>query len=71
MTPKPAYEELERLIKGKWWTKTETTTDTGGTARFRGFLGNYEVSTIVDGEKLTGTFKLDKTTTEIGVQLKA
>ena len=72
MTPKPAYNELERLIKGKWWTQAETTTDAGGTARFRGFLGEYEVSAQIDGKKLTGTFRLDKTATEItDVQLKA
>jgi len=72
MTPKPAYEELERLIKGKWWTQAETTTNAESIARFRGFLGEYEVSTQVDGEKLIGTFRLDKTATEMtDVQLKA
>jgi len=71
MSPKPAYEELVRLVKGKWWTKTETTTNTDNTAKFRGFLGGYEVSTIVDDKKLTGTFQLDKTSQEIDVQLKA
>jgi endo-1,4-beta-xylanase len=71
MSPKPAYEELERLIKGKWWTKTQATTYTGGIVKFHGFLGEYEVSTLIDGEKLTGTFQLDKTAREIDVQLKA
>ena len=71
MSPKPAYEELERLIKGKWWTKTETTTDAKNTAKFRGFLGEYEVSARVEGRKLTGAFNLDKTAREIDVQLKA
>jgi len=71
MSPKPAYDELERLIKGKWWTKTETTADTRSIAKFCGFLGGYEVSTIVDGKKITGTFQLDKTAREIDVQLKA
>jgi endo-1,4-beta-xylanase len=72
MSPKPAYDELERLIKGKWWTKTETTIRTGSTARFRGFLGEYEVSTQLNGKKLTGTFQLYKTATEItDVELKA
>ena len=72
MTPKPAYEELERLIKGQWWTQAQTTTDAGGTARFRGFLGEYEISTQVDGKKLTGTFRLDKTATDkIDVLMKA
>jgi GH35 family endo-1,4-beta-xylanase len=72
MSPKPAYEELERLIKGKWWTKTETTTDTSSTAQFRGFLGEYEVSTRIDDKKLTGTFRLDKTVMDkIDVRMKA
>lgn len=64
MSPKPAYEELMRLIKGKWWTQTEATTNTEGSTRFRGFLGNYEVSAQVKGKKLTGTFRLDKTAKE-------
>jgi len=71
MTPKPAYEELESLIKGKWWTEVATTTDAEGTARFRGFLGEYKISAQVDGKKLTGTFRLDKTAGVIDVQLKA
>jgi endo-1,4-beta-xylanase len=72
MTPKPAYDELERLIKGKWWTQAETKTNAEGAARFRGFLGEYEVSVQIDGKKLTGTFRLDKTTPEkIGIRMKA
>jgi endo-1,4-beta-xylanase len=71
MSPKPAYNELERLIKGKWWTKAETTTNAEGTARFRGFLGEYEISASLDGKKLTGTFRLDKAPEEtIDVQLR-
>jgi GH35 family endo-1,4-beta-xylanase len=71
MTPKPAYNELEKLINGKWWTQAETSTDAGGAARFRGFLGDYEVSARVDGKKLTGTFCLDKAAGAMDVQLKA
>jgi len=72
MTPKPAYNELERLIKGKWWTKMEAAANVEGTVRFRGFLGEYEIGAQVDGKKLTGTFRLDKTATEnIDVRMKA
>jgi len=72
MTPKPAYDELKRLIKGQWWTQAETTTNAGGAARFRGFLGEYEVSAQIDGKKLTGTFRLDKTASDkIDVRLEA
>ena len=65
MSPKPAYEELERLIKSNWWTQTETDVAAGGNTSFHGYFGQYEVNTRIDGQKLTGTFRLDKTTKEI------
>jgi len=65
MTPKPAYEELERLIKGKWWTQAAATVAEGGKARFRGFFGQYEVTAQIGSLKLTGTFWFDKTTKEL------
>jgi len=72
MTPKPVYDELKRMIKGEWWTRTETTSRAGGEASFRGFLGDYQISTQMGSRKLTGEFKLDKTNKDrIDVQLKA
>ncbi|MFC1633465.1 endo-1,4-beta-xylanase [Planctomycetota bacterium] len=72
MTPKPAYNELLRLIKGRWWTTAGGTIGTGSLVHFRGFFGEYEVSTRIGGRKLTGTFRLDKKTREaIEVRLKA
>ena len=50
MTPKPAYEELKRLVKGKWWTKTRLHSGADGTAAFRGFLGDYRI-TVRTGDK--------------------
>ncbi len=44
MTPKPAYEALQRLIKGKWWTRTQLQGGADGSAGFRGFLGDYRVT---------------------------
>jgi hypothetical protein len=45
MTPKPAYEALLKLVKGKWWTAPQTlTTDAAGQVRFRGYLGDYEAA---------------------------
>jgi len=63
MTAKPAYEALMKLVKGKWWTRTEAEVAANGGARFRGFLGEYRVSVSEGGRKLTGTFAFDKTTT--------
>ena len=60
MTPKPAYNQLKELIKGKWWTKTKTTLKSNGKASFRGFYGQYKVTANLAGRRLTGTFRLDK-----------
>ena len=57
MTPKPAYEALLKLVKGKWWTPPQDlTTDSAGQVRFRGYLGDYEASW--GGAK--AAFQLDK-----------
>ena len=43
-SPKPAYAELLRLIKGEWWlAPTHFTTDEMGRLRITGFLGEYEL----------------------------
>ena len=50
MTPKPAYDELKKLIKGQWWTNTQLQTGADGAAAFRGFLGDYRI-TVRSGDK--------------------
>jgi GH35 family endo-1,4-beta-xylanase len=61
MSPKPAYEELQKLVKGKWWTRATATTAPDGTAACRGFLGDYRVTVTLDGGKtIERRFKLAK-----------
>ena len=61
MTPKPAYHELMKLVKGKWWTTTTLETGGNGTAEFRGFLGDYRVTVTVGGrEPVEKAFTLGK-----------
>ncbi len=44
-SPKPAYDELVKLVKGEWWLPpTKMTTDNKGQFTFEGFLGEYELS---------------------------
>ena len=44
-SPKPAYDELLKLVKGEWWlAPTKMTTDTNGQFSFTGFLGEYELA---------------------------
>ncbi len=50
MSPKPAYDALMRLIKGKWWTQAQTKSGPDGTARLRGFLGNYRITVSIGGK---------------------
>jgi endo-1,4-beta-xylanase len=51
-SPKPAYTELLKLIKGEWWlAPVKMVTDANGQFAFRGFLGDYEVS--LDSKKRT------------------
>jgi endo-1,4-beta-xylanase len=57
MSPKPAYEALLRLVKGKWWTAPQTlTTDAAGQVKFTGYLGEYEAAC----GKAKARFSLDK-----------
>lgn len=44
MTPKPAYEALDRLINHEWKTETDATADASGVLSFRGFYGSYDVT---------------------------
>ncbi len=61
MSPKPAYEALYELIKGRWWTQLECRTDPQGAAKFRGFLGDYRVVvTTAAGERVEQEFTLAK-----------
>jgi GH35 family endo-1,4-beta-xylanase len=44
-SPKPAYDELLKLVKGEWWlAPTKLTTDANGQFSFTGFLGEYELA---------------------------
>jgi len=60
MSPKPAYDRLKDLIKGKWWTKTQCVTDSKGQIDVTGFLGDYQISATVNGRKVAATFTLEK-----------
>ncbi len=58
MTPKPAYERLKQLIKGKWFTKTTARTGPDGVLRFHGFLGRYRLTLRLADRELSTTFEL-------------
>jgi len=43
MTPKPVYERLRELVKGRWWTKLSGVTDAQGEFAARAFYGRHRV----------------------------
>lgn len=43
MSPKPAYAQLLKLVKERWWTKIQATTDHRGELDWRGFYGQYRL----------------------------
>lgn len=49
MSPKPAFKELTKLVKDRWWTSEKTRTDGDGKAKLRGFRGDYTVSVRSNG----------------------
>ena len=51
MSPKPAYEELLKRVKGEWWTRTAVRTGADGSAGVRGFLGAYRLAATVAGKE--------------------
>ena len=59
MTPKPAYEALDKLINHEWKTSFETVTE-GSEYKFRGFFGTYEVTVEDENGKKTETVHFGK-----------
>ncbi len=49
LTPKPAYEALNRLINQEWRTTVSAETDADGRLTFRGFHGRYEAVAVHRG----------------------
>jgi endo-1,4-beta-xylanase len=57
-SPKPAYNNLLKLVKGDWWLPpTKFTTNAQGQLHFTGYLGEYTVSTTAKSKRLHLTQK--------------
>jgi endo-1,4-beta-xylanase len=59
-TPKPMFQALRDLIKGRWWTRTTLETDGNGEVKFRGFLGDYRVTVKAGGREMSEDVVLSK-----------
>lgn len=58
MTPKPAYFAIKDLIEKEWHSEGSVDTDADGSAKFKGFYGNYDIEIEVDGKMITKEIKL-------------
>jgi GH35 family endo-1,4-beta-xylanase len=57
---KPNGQVWEDLVTKKWWTDVKGKTNTKGTYRTRGFLGNYSVTVTIDSQRKTFLCDLTK-----------
>ena len=60
-SPKPVYEELDRLINKEWNTSFEQ--NVSGELRFSGFYGDYEIEAEHNGRRTVTTICLHKDNT--------
>lgn len=58
LSPKPAYEQLEELIRHTWSTRADLRTNADGSCEFEGFDGMYEVE--AQGKKTFLHFNAEK-----------
>jgi endo-1,4-beta-xylanase len=72
MSPKPVYEQLQRLIHDEWKTRANGTTDDSGRFAFRGFLGKYRLAIQMSDGKVEREVQLTRDgPAEIVVRLAA
>lgn len=48
MSKKPSYDRIKSLFSEKWVTDTEGETNAAGTAKIKGFYGDYDI--LIDGK---------------------
>ena len=59
MSEKPAYKTLKQLINEEWHTDA-TVAAKNGTAKFRGFCGDYKITVTADGKNYERNLLLSK-----------
>ena len=59
MSEKPAYKRLRKLIREEWHTETTVKAE-NGTARFRGFCGEYDLRVYAGGKEIPASLNLSK-----------
>jgi endo-1,4-beta-xylanase len=66
-SPKPNYHAWRKLVFSDWWTNIKLQTDGNGTAKLRGFLGDYRATITANGKTKVVNFSLPKAGTSVDV----
>jgi endo-1,4-beta-xylanase len=57
-SPKPNYHAWRKLVFSDWWTNEKLQSKADGSARLRGFLGEYKLIITVGGKRKEQSFSL-------------
>lgn len=67
---KPSGQVYKDLVFKQWWTDQKAATDAAGSAKVRGFLGDYEISVTSGGKTVTQPAKLTRDGAAISIAIK-
>ena len=65
LSPKPAYEAIRRLVKEKWHTDLDLSTNEEGSVDICGFYGDYDIEITVGEKAHTQHLTLDKSICDV------
>ena len=61
LSPKPAYEAIKRLVKEKWHTELEKSTNGEGSVDICGFFGDYDLEITAKERTVNAQISISKT----------
>jgi endo-1,4-beta-xylanase len=67
-SPKPNYHAWRKLIFSDWWTNNKLSANAQGTAKLKGFLGQYRATVEANGQKKVIEFSLPKSGANVDVR---
>ena len=60
LTPKPAFEVLQNLIRKEWWTTIQTNSGSSTNFKLQGFYGDYQLTVKHSGQTIERKIRLTK-----------
>ena len=60
LSPKPAFEVLQNLIRKEWWTTVQQNSGQGSSLKVQGFYGDYQLTATHAGKTIQRQIRLTK-----------